>query len=337
MKFIIIICFFLLNYNIYGQVTTKVYNIDETTFHLFDSILYLRSNMTPLTGTIRKYDSDKKIVFECNYINGIKDGSLKAWCSNGVLVFSATYKKGIPDGLFQWWYYNGKLKAKCNYLGGLLNGKCEEWYENHGQLKYEENYLNDKMIGVQRYFSENGKYLGGGELVAGNGRLFFYYSENKIAIEAEYNSGYLDGQVKFYTVDGKIEKIHNYTLGILNGVQQEWYNGKLVEEINFKFGKINGLQKIWSDGKLIEEHIWENSEEVSSKFWNENSELIEAPDFDLTRAFTSENSYYPNFEHINYLNLNKTLGRWCEDLNLANQLIYLIFDDYGGMRFCTYD
>lgn len=48
MKLKIIIIFLLLNYNLYNQITKlAVHDIDETTLNLFDSILYLLSNMTP--------------------------------------------------------------------------------------------------------------------------------------------------------------------------------------------------------------------------------------------------------------------------------------------------
>jgi len=54
---------------IYSQ--TKVYDVKETTLHLQDSIVYLRSTMSPVNGIIQKLEKDsRRIVFEASFISG---------------------------------------------------------------------------------------------------------------------------------------------------------------------------------------------------------------------------------------------------------------------------
>jgi antitoxin component YwqK of YwqJK toxin-antitoxin module len=360
MKLKLIFTFLIIHSSLFCQNSAvKYYNADETTIDLFDSITYLRSDMSPITGVIKKFDENRKLVLECNFTNGLKDGALRHWCSNGVLVFSGTYKLGIPEGVFQWWYSNGKPKAKCTYLNGQLHGKSEEWYLENGQLKFEENYQNGKMIGVQRYYRNTGVYAGGGNLKEGNGKLVFYFdslNRNKIAIEADYGNGVLEGQVKYFTTKGELKELNNFTMGQLNGLQQFWENGKLKEERNYKSGKVNGTRKRWSaDGLFLVEEEWENSELLNSKCWNEKLELIEKPEnmiigdpwgdwFEIEMAIAKQESLRSQENNIigfqsysDFLNINQWSGEWCYEIEIEKQTTHEILDPYGGFLYCTFE
>lgn len=327
---------------------TKVYDVKETTLHLEDTIVYLRNDMIPITGVIQGKNNSNKKIFEVSYLKGKKSGPMKLWCSNGQLILSGNYYNGVPNGSFEWYYSNGKIKAKCNYFYGKPNGKCQGWYEEHDQLKYEENYQLGALFGVQRYFSQDGVSLGGGDLVNGNGKLILYYPNKTIALENLYLNGLLT-KINEYSLNGKIQSIVEYQNGKLNGkclfwdesdheiaelnylcgekhgTNKEFYrDGKNKLEEHYLNGVLDSVKRKWSDkGKLLEESFWENGSNVSTKYWNENGELLsKAPStegFDLLAVIVSDlsNSYQINSTHsINFNSLFK---------DGLDELVYMLY------------
>jgi antitoxin component YwqK of YwqJK toxin-antitoxin module len=294
--------------------------------------------MSPLNGVVQKHNDDGNLIFECSFKNGLKDGPLKVWCSNGNLVFSSGYKLGLPNGAFQWWYSNGKPKAKCTYSNGLLNGKCEEWYLDYNQLKYEENYQNGELTGVQRYFNQTGEYLGGGNLIEGNGKLVFYHNQNQKSIEANYLNGVLEGQVACYNQVGELIELKNFTSGKLNGLHQTWKDGKLASERNYIDGEEDGISKRWINdyGIFLIEEQWENSKLLNSKYWNENLELIDDPHYFNWDAIEIEKHTSSGYYFLN-LDQDQLPGKWCDAIKIKKQILYLIFDNYGGFIYCTFE
>ncbi len=293
-RFLVLFCItFCLQY-FFSQ--TKVYDVKETTLHLQDSIVYLRSTMTPISGIVQVIDTNKKKVFEASFISGKKSGNLKLWLSNGQLIFSGNYLKGLPHGSFEWYYSNGKIKAKCNYIEGDLNGKCQGWYEEHDQLKYEENYKLGALFGVQRYFSEDGVSLGGGDLINGTGKLVLYYENNIVAIENSFSKGKLNHYIEYsrngmvlsnvtFTKDNCIaefwkneNKIAHFTIhnGVVNGARWLFHdNGKISQEEYFKNGQLDSIRRFWyANGKQKEESIWDMGQMITVKYWNEKGESI---------------------------------------------------------------
>ena len=317
--------------------TFPVYNSDETTFHLFDTLVYVRSNMSVLNGTIVKFDSEKKKMLECRYVSGIKDGELKVWCANGNLVLTANYKNGIPEGLFQWWYSNGKRKARCNYKKGLLDGKAEAWYNTFEQLMYEENYFEGKMIGNQRYYTENGDFLGGGNLIDGNGSLEFYYNSKLKHILATYYHGKLNGEVKYFTDKGELSELDNFKDGIQDGKHFDYDKGTIIREVNYFNGKKNGIEIKEIDNIKVED-TWSEGMLIERQYFDENNKSIPCPP-DLGLDFWVLADIEINYEnHMNLLHLGMEIpGFWCSEIAIEDQLLELIFDSYGDIRFCTFE
>jgi antitoxin component YwqK of YwqJK toxin-antitoxin module len=320
--------------------TSIVYNSDETTFHLFDTIVYVRSNMSVLNGTIVKFDSEKKKMLECRYVNGVKDGEIKVWCANGNLVLSANYKNGVPEGLFQWWYSNGKKKARCNYKKGLLDGKAEAWYNTFEQLMYEENYIEGKMIGNQRYYSEEGVFLGGGNLIDGNGLLEYYYNSKLKHILATYKNGELNGEVKYFTEHGELSELNNFRDGIRDGKQIEYNNGIVIREVNYLNDKRNGIEKIVFNDNTYAVYSWKEGEIEEVQYFDENNKSIARPqDFRrLDFSVLSDPGIFDIEDHRNLLRLGMEIpGFWCSEIGIEDQLLEQIFDSYDDIRFCTFE
>jgi len=102
----------------------------------------------------------------------------------------------------------------------------------------------------------------------------------------------------------------NYLCGEKHGTNKEFYrDGKNKLEEHYLNGVLDSVKRKWSDKeKLIEESFWENGINVSSKYWNENGELLsKAPStegFDLLAVIVSDlsNSYQINSTHSIHFN-----------------------------------
>jgi antitoxin component YwqK of YwqJK toxin-antitoxin module len=294
---------------------TKVYDVKETTLHLQDSIVYLRSTMSPVTGIIQKLEKDsRRVVFEASFINGKKSGPMKLYGSGsgeGIqsfqLVFSGNYLNGIPHGLFEWFYSTGKIMARCNYINGKLNGKCQGWYEEHGQLKFEENYQLGRLFGVLRYFSQDGVSLGGGDLINGTGKLVLYYRPNNVAVEAFYDLELSDSVRRIFFEKGLLKRDNDFITRSIKiwdreGRIKSIYSNHFHTDSTVTFfpnGEINSqsINIIENDGIRTQEKIWYsnrvlaidelllNGNLLCSKYRDENNlEIFSRPFIDWKRG-----------------------------------------------------
>ncbi len=347
-RFLVLFCItFCLQY-FFSQ--TKVYDVKETTLHLQDSIVYLRSTMTPISGIVQVIDTNKKKVFEASFISGKKSGNLKLWLSNGQLIFSGNYLKGLPHGSFEWYYSNGKIKAKCNYIEGDLNGKCQGWYEEHDQLKYEENYKLGGLFGVQRYFSEDGVSLGGGDLINGTGKLVLYYRPNNVALEAFYDLELSDSVRRIYFEKGLLKRDNDFITrsikiwdreGRIKSIYSNHFhtdstvtffpNGEKNTQIINMIGNdgIRTQEKIWySNGVLAIDELLLNGKLFCFKYRDENNlEIFSRPFIDWNIA---ENDMIKISGDITpVFDFKQLPGIWTELLNIGsssdfdlNQIIF---------------
>ncbi len=147
------------------------------------------------------------------------------------------------------------LKVEINYKNGLLDGKCIRKYEN-GDIESEENYVNGKKFGWQRYYKRDGKIIGEVNLINGNGKLLKYHESNgKISSETNYQNGMMNGEYRSYWANGKIFEIKNIKNDILDGYySMSNEKGIYLFETNLKNGIENGLKKIYDeDGNLTAE------------------------------------------------------------------------------------
>jgi antitoxin component YwqK of YwqJK toxin-antitoxin module len=147
-------------------------------------------------------------------------------------------------------------KYEISVIDGFLNGTWTEWYSN-GQIQKIENYENGKRCGIQLYFSYSGDTLGYADLKNGNGTLVIRYSkeENKnqgVKVQQNFKDGLLNGlQQKWYN-NGKIELKENYSLGVLNGEQFYYdYNGNLIGSLKLLNGAGDLIINTRLDGSLI--------------------------------------------------------------------------------------
>lgn len=107
-----------------------------------------------------------------------------------------------------------------------------------------------------------------------------YHPNGKLAVEAPYKNGKLDGVFRSYDENGKLHETvgykdgieeglsiiyyengkkkssEKYSRGTLNGMSEDWYeNGKICRQIPYENGQIHGVVKIYDEMGLLFEDM----------------------------------------------------------------------------------
>ena len=219
-----------------------------------------------------KYNSNGKIIYEGNFINGKFEGNGKYIWKNGE-YYIGQWKNGLRNGKGKLYNANGKIKYEDNwindkyegngkyiwkngeyYIGqwknGLRNGKGKMYYEK-GKIKYEGDWINGKYEGNGKYFWSNGKYyIGQWKKNLRNGRGTMYYVNGNILYEGDWINDKFEGNGKY------IWENHEYYIGqwknnLRNGKGTMYIaNGNILYEGDWIDDKYDGNGKgVWEDGK----------------------------------------------------------------------------------------
>ena len=285
----------------------KVYQIEEiTVINYGDGRLLFRLNneeKTPLNGSHRLIDGyhseyiladfkdgmyhgncrhfkENKLLEECRYKEGNRDGLYKCYYGDGQTVQSErTFIDGKVDGVSRTYHSNGKVETEKVYKLGIEDG-YDRRYGSDGTLTLDECYKDGKRDGKwTQHLSSNL-----GDIV----RISFYkkglpdgqwsetWKDGKPEKSTTYKNDEKNGEEITYFTDGTPEKSSNYLNGKLNGVTKEFYfeSGKCKSEYTFKNGKREGAYKRYFDtGKLREEGCCEADSEVYRKEYYANGKL----------------------------------------------------------------
>ena len=167
-------------------------------------------------GILKDYEDDILLI-EGKFINGELNGKLKGFDEEGKLIFEGEYKNGKKSGTIIE-YYDGVKESEIEYLYDYkIKGK--EYVQ--GRLEYEGEYHNNKKWNGKGY-DENGNIIY--ELNNGNGRIK-EYNEGILIFEGEYLNGKRNGKCKEYDYNENLIFEGEY----LNG---EKWNGKFKKYDN---------------------------------------------------------------------------------------------------------
>ena len=115
-------------------------------------------------GKVKEYDRNGVLIFEGEYLNGVKNGKGKEYFYNGRLKYEGEYLNGKKwngliynlndnkestltngNGYIKEYDYNGKLIFEGEYINWKRNGKAKDSYDK-GKLKLVVEYLNGERI-----------------------------------------------------------------------------------------------------------------------------------------------------------------------------------------------
>ena len=87
------------------KISGKMYDLKEN--------IYI--DLEKVKGLIEEYYPDTKILYECEYSNGERNGKGKEY-NNGKLIFEGEYKNDKRNGIGKEYNYNGQIKFEGKYI-----------------------------------------------------------------------------------------------------------------------------------------------------------------------------------------------------------------------------
>lgn len=154
----------------------------------------------------------------------------KEYYENRNLKYEGLTRLGLRVKEWKFYYENGKLQFIGDYKYGEQDGIWKIFYEN-GNIKNIANYDYGKLVGLVRNYEEDGKFSSTTYYEEGSNltKWQFFYKDGK-SIEKEgtaYDMGeeaekrwIIDGEWKYYSKAGKLQKIETYENGEIIKVEK---------------------------------------------------------------------------------------------------------------------
>ncbi|WP_195628581.1 toxin-antitoxin system YwqK family antitoxin [Bacteroides finegoldii] len=261
----------------------KVYQIEEiTVINYGDGRLLFRLNneeKTPLNGSHRLIDGYHSEYILADFKDGMYHGDYRHFKENKLLE-ECRYKEGNRDGLYKRYYGDGQtVQSERTFIDGKRDGKwIQHLSSNLGDMVRISFYKNGLPDGQWSETWKDGKPRSKSSYKDGKkeGLWIKYGKSGKPEKSTTYKNDEKNGEEITYFTDGTPEKSSNYLNGKLNGVTKEFYfeSGKCKSEYTFKNGKREGAYKRYFDtGKLREEGRCEADSEVYRKEYYANGKL----------------------------------------------------------------
>jgi antitoxin component YwqK of YwqJK toxin-antitoxin module len=217
-------------------------------------------------GYTRYYYPDGKIKQEIPFIRGFEQGFGKEYNSDGVIVTLTEYKRGfivdririnrkdgngMKQGRWYTFYEHGNLKSEVVYKDNKKNGYLKEYAENGDLLKiakYVDDEVQPEAVEIQKLEVQNE-----------------YYPDGKIRIRAMFRNGIPEGIKREYSADGNVEKAYLYKNGVIIG------EGIVKED-----GNRDGHWKdFYPDGALKAEGNYDNGKQIGEWLYYHSNGKIE--------------------------------------------------------------
>jgi len=203
------------------------------------------------TGVWKSFYTDGTIKEEKKYLNGKLNGVYKIYNQSGYLVNAIHYK-------------NGEIVKESENFSTEID--LREKFDDNGNLIFQGSYLNQKPIGVHRFFDEKGRviksktYNAYHQLISEGivqlngykqGKWITYYPGGSQKAEGYYQNNLKTGSWNYYFSNGKLEQTGSYSNGKLKG-SWKWYykSGNLRKEEFYIYGLPDGESVEYSDSVI---------------------------------------------------------------------------------------
>lgn len=185
--------------------------------------------ITSCTKTVNELYPSGRLKSQIQYRNGKEHGVSKYYNETyGVVELEVTMKKGIKNGPMKRFYFLGSLEYEANYVNDKIDG-VERMFTNTGQMIAETTYKNGLREGSYQSWHENGVQF----------------------TKGAYKNDLQDGKWEVYDERGHL--IGEATFSNGNGEQLAYdFNGILQRKTLFKNGKKDGDETFYApSGDII--------------------------------------------------------------------------------------
>lgn len=171
---------------------------------------------TGYTG-IKQYTSNKVLIKEVTFKNGIREGLMKSFYPSGKMRQTFWYKNGVREDSAKWYYEEGQVFRSTPYKNDTVDGIQKQYYRV-GRLKAKLGYLKGLRTPYLEEYTQDGKLVSGyPELVVSI--LDDYRSKGvyRITLKLSDNSPH----VKYYRGDlssGVFDTVHCKKINTIKGI-----------------------------------------------------------------------------------------------------------------------
>ena len=160
---------------------------------------------------------------------------------------------------------------------GKLNGLAATWCGSAMLLNTVENYQNNTLEGLTRYYSKDGLVITSCVFHKGQpwtGRMLRRNGFDSTSWDVSYHNGKLDGEEIYYE-QGRPERLRTFKDGVQHGPERRYYNGRLSSETVWENGTMRDQRSWHANGQLQAEAIQDANDQSkkSHRLWNEDGTL----------------------------------------------------------------
>lgn len=98
---------------------------------------------------------DGVLLEECEFANGLRNGSYKTYYTNGKISLDETYLNGKTNGKSTAYYPNGNISVTGNYLKGWRDGEWHQ-YDVNGKIRNTTVYKGKQLVNTYVYMYQKG-------------------------------------------------------------------------------------------------------------------------------------------------------------------------------------
>lgn len=168
-----------------------------------------------------QYDGSAKFYYETgqlqisgNYKQNKLDGPYILYHPNGKKKEEQYFKNGIQVGVHKIWDTQGTLITNARYSNGKLDGRFTEYWSN-GTVKTEGEFSNGLYDGFWLYYDYSGTVVGEARFNRGTGYQKAVNPDGSVRQITRFSDNVKDGEERFFTPEGKIERVNRYVNGRL--------------------------------------------------------------------------------------------------------------------------
>jgi antitoxin component YwqK of YwqJK toxin-antitoxin module len=211
-----------------------------------------------------------------------KQGKWKVYYNDGIIRSDGYYKDGKKNGVFKEYDTKGSLIEINKFDEDVIDDEAEEsvildirstYYED-GTIKTIGTYKEGKKEGTHRVYDKNGIIIDGfiykEGIIIGKGIIDeqgfyqgtwkFYFNQDTLQSEGEYEDSKKEGKWTYYYPNGKVKQIGKFKNGKPSGSWYWYYeDGVLHREESYYKGKEDGhsieydeLENVITEGEYID-------------------------------------------------------------------------------------
>jgi hypothetical protein len=114
---------------------------------------------TGFTG-ITKYYSDKLLIKEITFKNGVKEGEMRTYYQGGQLNQTIWYENGLREDSVKKYYLDGRVFKSTPFRHDTIDGTQVQYYSN-GRVKAKLHFIRGLRVPSLEEYTRNGKLISG--------------------------------------------------------------------------------------------------------------------------------------------------------------------------------